>query len=141
MEDKFEISLLPIPKSDANMLNILSLAYLGDTVYDLYVRGYLVKNRMGNMNALHCYASSVVNAKAQAEASGVLLGHLTDEEKSVYKRGRNAKSGGTPKNTDPADYRKATGIEAVLGYLYATGDKERLNCLMKIIIEKYLSDI
>ena len=73
------------------------LAYLGDTVYDLYIRTYLVKNKLGNVNTLHTYASSMVNAKAQAVAAEFILTYLSEEEKAIFRRGRNAKSGGVPK--------------------------------------------
>jgi len=138
--DRYENALEPLSDAEANALNPVALAYLGDTVYDLYIRAFLVKNKMGTVNALHCFASSTVNAKAQAEAAAVLLAYFTDEEKSIYKRGRNAKSGGVPKNMEVADYRKATGLEAVLGYLYATGQTARLQALMKIVVEKSFAE-
>lgn len=138
--DKFELSLQPVNETNANTINPVSLAYLGDTVYDLYIRTYLVKNKLGNVNALHHYAASMVNARAQAAAAEYLLEFLTEEEKAVYRRGRNAKSGGVPKNMEVADYRKATGIEAVLGYLYVLGRQQRLNELMKIIIDHFFTE-
>lgn len=135
--DKYELSLRPINENNAKTINPVSLAYLGDTVYDLYIRTYLVKNKLGNVNTLHTYASSMVNAKAQAVAAEFILTYLSEEEKAIFRRGRNAKSGGVPKNMEVVDYRKATGIESVLGYLYVLGRQERLNALMKLIIDNF----
>jgi ribonuclease-3 family protein len=138
--DKFELSLSPMNETNANMINPVSLAYLGDTVYDLFVRTYMVKNKLGTISTLHNYASSMVNAKAQAIAAEYLMDFLTEEEKAIYRRGRNAKSGGVPKNMEVADYRKATGIEAVLGYLYVLGRQQRLNELMKMVMDNFFME-
>jgi ribonuclease-3 family protein len=138
--DRYEIALQPLSETEAKALSPISLAYLGDTVYDLYIRSFLVKNKLGTVSRLHTYASSLVNAKAQALAAEYLMEALTEEEKDIYKRGRNAKSGGVPKNMEVADYRKATGIEAVLGYLFALSRTERLDLLMKTVIDKFFSE-
>lgn len=107
----------------------LELAYLGDTVYDLYVRSHLVEQggRVGNM---HRQAIRLVCASAQAEALGRIQDELTEEEASVVRRARNVHQS-PPKNADPADYQKATGLEALVGFLYASGQEERLKALLE----------
>lgn len=107
----------------------LELAYLGDTVYDLYVRAHLVEQggRVGNM---HRQAIRLVCARAQAEALGRIQDELTEEEASVVRRARNVHQS-PPKNADPADYQKATGLEALIGFLYASGREERLMSLLE----------
>lgn len=107
----------------------LELAYLGDTVYDLYVRSHLVEQggRVGNM---HRQAIRLVCARAQAEALGRIQDELTEEEASVVRRARNVHQS-PPKNADPADYQKATGLEALIGFLYASGRENRLGALLE----------
>ena len=117
----------------------LNLAYIGDTVYDLYVRTHIVKNQMGKVQALHKLASGVVNAKAQAAAATLLLPKLTQRENEIFKYGKNAKSK-PPKNMSVEDYSLATAIEAVIGYLYLTGQTERTDALFDIIIEHFIND-
>ncbi len=104
----------------------LALAYIGDAVYDLAIRT-LVMNR-GNMqvNKMHKKTASLVKAEAQANMYKLLEDELTEEEKSVYRRGRNAKSGTMAKNATMKDYRMATGFEALMGYLYLTERLERM---------------
>ncbi len=116
----------------------LNLAYIGDTVYDLYVRTHIVKNQMGKVQALHKLASGVVNAKAQAVAATLVLPRLTERENEIFKYGKNAKSK-PPKNMSVEDYSMATGIEAVIGYLYLTGQTERADALFDIIIAHFFN--
>jgi ribonuclease-3 family protein len=104
----------------------LVLAYIGDSVYDMYVRTRLVLSHAGGAGALHVMSAGIVNARAQAALARLAEDRLTDWEKDVFRRGRNAKSATTPKNMSVADYRYATAIEAVVGYLYLTGQGERL---------------
>ncbi|MFZ5974428.1 MAG: Mini-ribonuclease 3 [Bacillota bacterium] len=106
-------------------MHALALAYVGDTVYDLFVRTVLVCTRALPVHDLHVEASNSVNAGAQARAAHALMDEFTEEELSVYKRGRNAKSHTVPKNANVSDYRAATGLEAVLGYLYLSGREDR----------------
>lgn len=117
----------PIPEKDARMLSPLKLAYLGDAVLDLYVRAYMVKNDMGKAGKLHKKAVSIVNATAQARFVQKIEPCLNETEADIFRRGRNAKSGMAPKNSPVADYRMATGFEALLGYLYVSGGYSRLN--------------
>lgn len=117
-------------------LGALELAYIGDTVYDLYVRSYLVKGQMGKVQKLHKKAIGVVNAKAQAQAARLILAELNERESEIFRYGKNAKST-PPKNMSKEDYRLATGLEAVIGYLYLTGQTDRLDYVMSRIIEHF----
>ena len=125
-----------IEEKQAKRKNPLVLAYVGDTVFDLYVRTGLVKRSDESVNQLNRRACKTVNARAQAQAAETLRDVLTEEESEVYRRGRNAKSGTVPKNMDVQDYRKATGFEALLGYLFLSGKYERLEELVGIILSK-----
>ena len=104
----------------------LVLAYIGDDVYDLIVRTVLVKNRNMQVNKLHRQASKQVKASAQAEVVDKIMPLLTREEVQIYKRGRNAHSYTKAKNATTLDYRKATGLEALMGYLYLKKDIKRI---------------
>lgn len=104
----------------------LTLAYIGDGIYELIIRTILVKRGNRPVNQLHKQASSLVKAAAQSAMMETLEPLLTEEEKSVYKRGRNAHSPTMAKHATMADYRRATGFEALLGYLYLKEDFARL---------------
>lgn len=111
----------------------LALAYLGDVVYELFVRTYLLKDLNMPVQKLHKAAITMVNAKAQSDLYQKIKDILTEEETAVYKRGRNTNSH-PPKNADLIDYKSATGIEALIGYLYLKGDSERILELMRNLI-------
>ena len=113
----------------ANELSPLTLAFIGDTVFDLLVREDLICKANRPANELHGMAVKKVNAAAQAELIEKLIPILSEDELAVYKRGRNAKSGHLPKNATCGDYHKATGFEALLGYLYLTDNIERIKFL------------
>jgi ribonuclease-3 family protein len=113
-------------------LNGLQLAFIGDTVYDLYVRGAVLEEHDGCMRDLHRRAVSRVNAGAQARVFDALEPLLTQEEAEVARRARNAHTR-PPKNQDPAAYCRATALEALIGYLYLCGRQERLRTLMDAI--------
>ena len=104
----------------------LILAYIGDTVYDMFVRTYLVHTEEVSVHQLHTMAVSYVKAAAQSDTLLMIERFLTEEERDVVRRGRNAKSGTIPKNAEVAEYRRATGFESLLGYLFLTGQEERL---------------
>jgi ribonuclease-3 family protein len=106
----------------------LALAYLGDGVLEILVRGHLVSGGNSSANGLHKKALEFVCAKAQSNAVEKLMPILTDEEESIYKRGRNAK-GSVPKNAVVNEYKRATGFEALFGYLYLIGESERIIAL------------
>jgi ribonuclease-3 family protein len=104
----------------------LTLAYIGDTIYDLIVRSYLVMVHPTTVHQLHHKATEFVNASAQSDTLNEIIERLTKDERNMVRRGRNAKSGTVPKNADIGDYRRATGLEALLGYLFLSGRIERL---------------
>lgn len=118
---------------DIRMYNPLVLAYIGDTVYDTFIRTMLVSNGSMQVNKLHKRAVKYVKAKAQAEILEKLNDLLTEDEHDIVRRGRNTKSATVPKNADINDYRYATGFEALIGYLYLTGNQKRLMELFDII--------
>ena len=107
---------------------------MGDTVFDLLVRSELVCQANRPVNALHKTASTRVCAKAQAEAINVIMPMLSEDELAVFKRGRNAHTGGIPKNQSSADYHYATGLECLFGWLYLKGKTERINELYAAIV-------
>ncbi len=109
-----------------NLYSPLTLAYAGDAVYELYIRTKLCLGKELPVSKLHKASTTYVKAKAQSDAVHAIMDKLNDNEVSVYKRGRNAKSQTVPKNADITDYRCATGFEALVGYLYLKGDNERL---------------
>lgn len=111
---------------EAQQLNSLVLAYVGDAVQSLYVRQSLATTCDLKAGQLHKLASMVVNAHNQALLADKLFDTFTQEEKDVFLRGRNGKSHHKAKNQTGADYRKATGFEAVIGYLYLTGNDSRI---------------
>lgn len=115
---------------DPRTLNPLQMAYIGDTVHDLYVRSQLVARGM-SVGAMHRQAVRMVSAAAQARMLEAIEGELTEAEADIARRGRNAQAKhAAPKNADPADYAHATGLEALWGYLYITKQNERLSALM-----------
>ena len=116
-----------------NELSPLTLAFIGDTVFDLLVRETLICEANRPANDLHNLAVQKVKASAQAGFVEKLLPHLTEKETSVYKRGRNAKSGHLPKNASQSDYHMATGFEALIGYLYLSDEIDRIKELFYII--------
>jgi ribonuclease-3 family protein len=122
----------PLSKTEAKQYSPLTLAFLGDAVYSLLVREMLVKAANRPTNALHKESIKLVNASCQAEMLKRLLPMLTEDEEAVFKRGRNAHSGHVPKNQSDADYRYATGLEALYGYLYLIGDFPRITYIFNI---------
>ena len=117
---------------EVRRLNGLQLAYVGDSVYDLFVRKDILECHDESVQKLHKRAISRVNAGAQARAFDLIEGLLNEEEHDVARRARNAHSR-PPKNQNPGDYSKATALEALCGYLYLCGQYDRLNTLMDVI--------
>lgn len=119
---------------DIMMLSPLQLAYIGDSVYELLIRTYLLDKNL-NVNQLHKTTIKYVKAKAQSELIHKVESLLTEEEKSYVKKGRNTKTNSSPKNADILDYKYATGFECLFGYLYLSNQDERLveifNSMMK----------
>ena len=122
---------------DVNNINILVLAYLGDTIYENYVRRYLIRKGIGNVNDLQTESIKYVSAKSQAS---FLLGLINDnyfneEELAIIKRARNYKNNSHPKNCDVVTYKYATGLEALIGYLDFTNNQTRIDEIMNIILK------
>ncbi|MCI9238075.1 ribonuclease III domain-containing protein [Lachnospiraceae bacterium 50-23] len=113
----------------------LTLAYIGDSIYDLIIKSLVLNQGNRPVQKLHCMTSSYVQASAQSKMMRVMQEHLTEQEHAVYKRGRNAKSVSPAKNQSVTDYRRATGFEALLGYLYLNKEYERLLELVKLGLE------
>jgi ribonuclease-3 family protein len=122
----------PLSIAEARELDALVLAYVGDGVQSLYVRAYLAAQHGGRAGALHAMSIGKVSAVAQAEEVDAIRQLFTPEEDDVYRKARNHKSKSTAKNASVADYRKASGLEAVWGYLYLTGQNERLGQLLSL---------
>ncbi|MBQ3108568.1 MAG: Mini-ribonuclease 3 [Clostridia bacterium] len=125
-----------LPEKDPRQMAPLVLAYIGDTVYDLYMRTRLVLKTDSTAHGLHMAAAKLVCAAAQAAAYRRMADALTEEETAVFKRGRNAHMGTVPKNASIADYRAATGLEALMGYLYLCGRDERIEELMSLALKE-----
>ena len=118
-----------------NEYSPLVLAYVGDAVYELYVRKHITKDNNIQVDKLHKKAISIVKSSAQANSFHLIENMLTEEETAVFKRGRNAKST-VPKNSDMSEYKTATGLEALIGYIYLKGDIIRLDEIMNLILSE-----
>ena len=116
---------------DIRTYSPLTLAYIGDGIYDLVIRSLVVAGGNARANDLHHRTSHIVKAKTQAEMIDGLLPVLNETEQDIYRRGRNAKSPTMAKNATMSDYRKATGFEALMGYLYLTDQFERMLFLIR----------
>jgi ribonuclease-3 family protein len=125
-----------VKDADLRSYSPLTLAYIGDGIYDLIIRTIVVKQGNSQPNKLHKKTSALVKAGAQAEMMERILPVLSEEETAIYKRGRNAKSYTMAKNATMLDYRKATGFEALMGYLYLKEDWQRLMDLVKLGLDK-----
>ncbi len=137
---RFDLNLYMREMMDLKEVNIetyspLTLAYIGDSVYDLIIKTMVVNEGNRQVKKLHQVTSKMVQASAQSEMMRVLQEILTDEERAVYKRGRNAKSVSPAKNQSLTDYRRATGFEALIGWLYLKNDWKRIVDLIKIGLE------
>lgn len=124
---------------DVNMINVITLAYMGDAVYEVYIREYLIKRGIAKVEDLQKEAIKYVSAKSQARILKYLLdiGYLSNEEIDVVKRGRNYKRGSHPKNTDIITYKNSTGFEALIGYLYLSDKIDRVTEIVNFILEEY----
>ncbi|MDO5040389.1 Mini-ribonuclease 3 [Clostridium sp.] len=123
-------------KDEARRLNPLQLALVGDAVYEVFIRGYILSNNTElSAHKIHKKAIGYVKAKSQSDIMHNIEGELTEEELYIFKRGRNAKSATVPKNADVRDYRMATGFEALVGYLYLINDEKRLDFIFNKSIE------
>ncbi len=119
---------------DPGLYSPLTLAYLGDSVFDLYIKSHFVKASNKQVEKYHKDVINVVNARHQARFMDTYMDQLTDEEITIFKRGRNASVHTKAKNATMAQYKKATGFEALVGYLYLKGDMERLQWIVNLIL-------
>ena len=124
---------IPLDKAAVKRINPVTLAFVGDAVYSLYVRARLVQVSDGKPSQLQRATAKVVSAKGQSQILEALLPCLTEEEGDVFRRGRNAKKPTKSKSASAGEYNRSTGLEAVLGYLYLTGDKARLEELLSLL--------
>lgn len=123
--------------NNINTINSLALAYLGDSIYEVYVREYLIKNNIVKVNDLQKNAVKYVSAKGQYKylMSMIESNFLTEEELTIVTRARNHKSHTSPKNTDIVTYKYSTGLEALIGYLYLSGKNNRISDIMEYIFK------
>ena len=122
---------IPEKTQDIRQIPALTLAYLGDAIYELVIRTTLVESGMSHVDSLNRRASGYAKAPTQAKIFHMIEPDLSEEELGYYKRGRNAKSGSVAKSGTVAEYRIATGFEALMGYLYLTGQMDRILELVK----------
>lgn len=126
-----DLRIREFSKDEARNLNPLQLALIGDGVYEIFVRSYILSNNIDlSAHKIHINAIGYVKAKSQSTIIHNLESDLTEEEVYIFKRGRNTKSATVPKNADVRDYRAATGFESLVGYLYLIGDKVRLEYIL-----------
>lgn len=132
MENYFRMNL---PQSEIDAISNLGLAHMGDCVFEILCRGYLCAQGEKTVGQLHHDTIQMVKATSQAKFADKLLPLLTDEELAYYRRGKNAHVHAVPKSATPAEYAKATGLEALFGALYLAGKTQRLNALFKAVME------
>ncbi len=119
---------------DINRISSLALAHVGDAVYELLVRSWLCKKEPGRVSDIHARTVEYVNASAQAAAAERIIDALSEQERSVFKRGRNAKVNSVPHNSTIAEYHYSTGLETLFGWLYLNGDEKRIEELFHLCI-------
>lgn len=129
-----------LPEVDIRTYSPLTLAYIGDGIYDLVIRSIVVGKGNTKASQLHRRTSKLVKASAQSAMMETLLPVLDEEEADIFRRGRNAKSSTMAKNATMSDYRRATGFEALMGYLYLTNRFERIVELVKVALEEEVCD-
>lgn len=127
-------------RKNPRLMNPLVLAYIGDTVYDLYVRSWLIERSDATAHGLHVMATRKVCAKAQAAGAMAIMEQLTEDELYIFKRGRNSHMGTVPKHAEMSDYRAASGLEALLGYLFLSGEDSRIRELMDNIKQSLFTE-
>ena len=131
INEKFSIS-----SKDIRTYSPLTLAYIGDAIFDLVIRSVLVNRGNTAVNNLHKKASAIVKAQTQSDLAAAMMDDLTVEEKDIYRRGRNSKPHTKAKNATTIEYLEATGLEAVIGFLYLTGDMDRAVEIIKTGLER-----
>lgn len=120
---------------DAKMLSPLVWAYVGDSVYELFIRTHLINNSNAKPHKLHLETIKYVKAESQAKLLDEMWENLSEEEREIFRRGRNTENHHLPKNGNLADYSKATGFEALIGYLYLTKQDKRLKEILELCID------
>lgn len=127
---------------NVNEINALVLAYLGDAIYEIYIRKYLIQKGINKVNDLQKFAVNYVSAKSQASFLNYLIKNeiLNEKELSIVKRARNAKVGSHPKRIDILTYKHATALEALIGYLYILNEEDRIKFIMDLITEEISND-
>ena len=125
-----------LEKKDIDAISNLGLAHMGDCVFEILCRGYLCAQGEKTVDKLHRDTIQMVKASSQAKFVEKLLPHLTEGELAYYRRGKNAHVHAVPKSATPAEYAKATGLEALFGALYLSGQTDRLNELFKTVMEE-----
>ena len=133
MENFFEMNM---SKQEIDAISNLGLAHMGDCVFEILVRAYLCASGETTVDKLHRDTIRMVKATSQAEFADKILPLLTEEELAYYRRGKNAHVHAVPKSATPAEYAKATGLEALFGALYLAGQTERLNQLFRTVMEE-----
>lgn len=132
---KASMSVSDIKETDVIMMQPLMWAYIGDAVYEIYIRNHIIGKGLKNTNELHVASIKYVKARHQARFLEELLPFLSDEERDIVRRGRNTKTGHVPKNSNIIEYRYATALEALIGYLYLLKRDGRIDEIMKKILE------
>ena len=135
LKEKF-LNEFGLEEQDLRTYSPLTLAYIGDAIFELVVRTVLVERKNTQAEKLHKAATKIVKAETQALMIEAIKDELTEEEMAVYKRGRNAKAVTRAKNATMSEYRRATGFEALMGYLYLKGDMARMIKLIRLGVEK-----
>ena len=133
MDNYFEMTM---HKQEIDAISNLGLAHMGDCVYEILVRAYLCAQGRKTVQQLHKETIQMVKATYQAKFVDKMLPLLTDEELTHYRRGKNAHPHAVPKSATPAEYAKATGLEALFGYLFLSGQKERANEIFNIVMKE-----
>lgn len=138
IEDFFEgiLNEVNIEPNDVNQYSPLVLAYIGDTVYEIFIRSFVLSEGNVPVHKLHRKAVHFVKAKAQSDVIHGILDNLTPEEQNIVRRGRNAKSGTIPKNADVTEYKYATGFESLLGFLFLKREYTRLIEILKMAVSE-----
>ena len=125
-----------MPKKEIDAISNIGLAHMGDCVYEILVRAHLCAQGRKTVQQLHQQTIQMVKATLQAKFVDKMLPILTEEELTYYRRGKNAHPHGVPKSATPAEYAKATGLEALFGYLFLSGQKERANEIFQIVMKE-----
>ena len=133
MENFFEMKM---PKGEIDTISNLGLAHMGDCVFEILVRAYLCARGEKTVDRLHRDTIHMVKATSQAAFADKMLPLLTEEELAYYRRGKNSHVHAVPKSATPAQYAKATGVEALFGYLFLSGQKERANEIFQIVMKE-----